>query len=239
MTAMDCIVLDQGNTSLKWGLFKENNLIESGRIFDENLEKELKELQFKFGLPFFYSSVRNEVDQNEFLFNFPFCTSISSQNFPKYNYTSGEAGKDRLANIAGAFQITSNNTCLVVDFGTCITYSIGSDKSFLSGAISLGVQSRLRAMHEFTGKLPFLKFSNFTEVFDNSTQGAILSSVNFGILSELKGYLDAALMEFPEIPIVFTGTDSLHFAKQLNYRIFVELNLTLIGLYTISCANEY
>jgi hypothetical protein len=24
----------------------------------------------------------------------------------------------------------------------------------------------------------------------------------------------------------------------LNYRIFVELNLTLIGLYTISCANE-
>jgi pantothenate kinase type III len=93
-------------------------------------------------------------------------------------------------------------------------------------------------MHEFTGKLPSLNFSDTSAVFDNSTNGAMLSSVNFGILSELKGYIEAASSQFPGIQLVFTGSDSVHFAKQLNYRIFVELNLTLIGLYAITCANE-
>jgi pantothenate kinase type III len=93
-------------------------------------------------------------------------------------------------------------------------------------------------MHEFTGQLPHLELIESTEPFQDSTQGAMLSSVNFGILSELNGYLEAAMNQFPAIQIVFTGTDAVHFAKQLNYRIFVELNLTLIGLYAISCANE-
>jgi pantothenate kinase type III len=93
-------------------------------------------------------------------------------------------------------------------------------------------------MHEFTGKLPLLNFSETDQPFQNSTEGAMLSSVNFGILSELKGYIEQALQESPEINLVFTGSDAEHFAKQLNYRIFVELNLTLIGLYAITCANE-
>ena len=93
-------------------------------------------------------------------------------------------------------------------------------------------------MHEFTGQLPLILFSERAEPFLNSTEGAMLSSVNFGILSELKGYIDAAMIQFPDIQIVFTGTDAVHFAKQLNCRIFVEMNLTLIGLYAITCANE-
>lgn len=235
---MNCIVLDQGNTSLKWGLFKENNLVESGRIFDENLSDELNNLHSKFNIPFYYSSVRNENEQKNFTTKFHFCEAIPAENFPSFNYTSGEAGKDRLANVAGAFVISKAATCLVIDFGTCITYSIGENNHLITGAISLGVQSRLRAMHEYTGKLPEVSFALAQHPFDNSTRGAMLSSVNFGILSELKGYIEAARFQFPEIEIVFTGTDAVHFAEQLNYRIFVELNLTLYGLYAITCANE-
>ena len=203
---MNCIVLDQGNTSLKWGIFVNNSLVESGRILDNNLSLELNLLYSKHSLPFFYSS--------------------------------GIAGKDRLANVAGAFKIFEGSESLVIDFGTCITYSVAQNNALISGVISLGAQSRLRGMHEFTGQLPLILFSERAEPFLNSTEGAMLSSVNFGILSELKGYIDAAMIQFPDIQIVFTGTDAVHFAKQLNCRIFVEMNLTLIGLYAITCANE-
>lgn len=223
---------------MKWGIFLDDVLVEWGRIHDTNLHQELNHLHAKHSLPFFYSSVRSDAEQIDFLNQFSFCKIIPSENFPSYDYVSGEAGKDRLANIAGASKICQGTTSLIIDFGTCITYSIAKDNSLHSGVISLGAQSRLKAMHEFTGKLPSINFSDSSAVFHNSTNGAMLSSVNFGILSELKGYIEAATHQFPAIQIVFTGSDSVHFAKQLNYRIFVELNLTLIGLYVISCANE-
>lgn len=235
---MNCIVLDQGNTSLKWGLFSDDLLIESGRFLDEDLSLALNQLHAKHTLPFFYSSVRSETEQSEFLEQFSFCNRIPDENFPPYRYSSGVAGKDRLANVAGAMKIFDGAGSLIIDFGTCITYSVARNNTLLSGVISLGAQSRLRAMHEFTGQLPHLEFIESNEPFQDSTRGAMLSSVNFGILSELNGYLEAAMNQFPAIQIVFTGTDAVHFAKQLNYRIFVELNLTLIGLYAISCANE-
>jgi type III pantothenate kinase len=235
---MNCIVLDQGNTSLKWGLFVNNSLVDSGKILDNDVTPALNELHSKHKVPFFYSSVRSESEQTDFLNRFSFCRIIPEDNFPTYHYTSGVAGRDRLANVAGSFQISKGANCLIIDFGTCITYSIAKDNALESGVISLGVQSRLRAMNEFTGQLPEINFEETAEPFQNSTTGAMLSSVNFGILSELKGYIDEAMSQFPEIQLVFTGTDAVHFAKQLNYRIFVELNLTLIGLYAISCANE-
>jgi type III pantothenate kinase len=235
---MNCIVLDQGNTSIKWGLFKEGVLEESGRILDSALDAALLELREKNELPFYFSSVRSQSDQNEFLSRFSFCKIIPTENFPSYKYSSGVAGKDRLANVAGTSKIFDGAACLIIDFGTCITYSIAQHNELHSGVISLGAQARLRGMNEFTGQLPIIAFSEIAEPFQSSTSGAMLSSVNFGILFELKGYIEASMLEFPGIQIVFTGTDAVHFAKQLNYRIFVELNLTLIGLYAISCANE-
>ncbi len=235
---MNCIVLDQGNTSIKWGLFQNDILCESGKIPDETAEIVLNQLSAKHPIPFFYSSVRSDSEQQSFLARFTFCQPLPNENYPTYSYTTGVAGKDRLANVAGATSLFGKNESLVVDFGTCITYSIGRNNELLGGAISLGAQARLRAMHEYTGQLPFLELTETTKRFDNSTQGAMLSSVNFGILSELKGYIEYAMSEMSEITVVFTGTDAQHFAKQLNYRIFVELNLTLIGLYAISCANE-
>jgi type III pantothenate kinase len=235
---MNCVVLDEGNTSVKWGLFMNDTLVESGRILDCNIEAELLTLHSRLAVPFYYSSVRSTEKQTEFLNRFSFCRNIPETSFPSYLYTSGVAGKDRLANVAGSHKILQTSVCLIIDFGTCITYSIAKDRCLHSGVISLGVQSRLRAMHEFTGQLPRIDFEETSEPFQNSTTGSMLSSVNFGIRSELKAYIEAARSQFAEIEIIFTGTDAVHFAKQLNYRIFVELNLTLIGLYAISCANE-
>ena len=235
---MNCIVLDQGNTSVKWGLFQQGNLLESGRILDQGIDVELQELHSKHAITFYYSSVRSESEQSDFLDRFSFCRKVPSDHFPSYSYASGVAGKDRLANVAGASRIFEGAEYLIVDFGTCITYSIGKTDELISGVISLGAQSRLRAMHEFTGQLPLLDFIESSETFQNSTNEAMLSSVNFGIAAELKGYIEEALGQYPQLRVIFTGTDSVHFAKQLNYLIFVELNLTLIGLYAILCANE-
>ena len=236
---MKRVVLDQGNTSVKWGLFQDGNLLDSGRILDQNIDSELPKLHSTHACKFYYSSVRSEAAQRDFLDRFSFCQTIPSNHFPSYNYTSGVAGKDRLANVAGVSRIFDGAEYLIVDFGTCITYSIGKKNELISGVISLGAQSRLRAMHEFTGQLPLIDFVETSETFQNSTNGAMLSSVNFGITAELKGYIEQALEQYPQLRVIFTGADSVYFANQLNYRIFVELNLTLIGLYAISCANEY
>jgi type III pantothenate kinase len=47
---------------------------------------------------------------------------------------------------------------LVVSIGTCITYSLlAKNNAFRGGAISPGVDLRLRSLHEFTDKLPLVQ----------------------------------------------------------------------------------
>jgi type III pantothenate kinase len=87
-------------------------------------------------------------------------------------------GMDRVAGVAAAQFLYPATNCLVIDAGTCITYDfISSDSVYQGGAISPGLNMRLRAMHEFTQKLPKPGLAAPADFEGRSTKDSILSGV--------------------------------------------------------------
>jgi type III pantothenate kinase len=232
--SLNCIVVNQGNTSTKWGVFEEGELTESHRTFHTEEETEVIQLLEQKALPFFGISVCDEATQNKLFQRLPEFTRITREVMPQHHYVQGMPGEDRLVNLVGASFLISDQTFLVIDFGTCITYTIGTNLSLLGGAISPGMNSRLNAMHDYTGNLPLVKFNYPDLVFGNSTETAMLSGVYFGILAEIKLFIDQARLEYPHSQIVFTGSDATYFAERMEYRIFAEEKLTLFGIYALA-----
>lgn len=116
------------------------------------------------------------------------------------NYTTPKTlGKDRLAAVIGAYFLekkTIKQPTLVIDAGTCITFDFINTESkikgiYEGGSISLGLQMRFKALHHFTAKLPLLEPNETLPTpIGKSTQEAMQSGVQFGLLSEIKGIID-------------------------------------------------
>ena len=140
-------------------------------------------------------------------------------------------GRDRLAAAVGAVALYPGIASLVVDFGTAITIDfVSADGEFMGGNISPGANTRFRALHEFTGRLPLGAMTEKTEFLGTSSRTAIESGVVNGIVYEVEGYIAQLTKTVGEFRIIFTGGDGNYFAKRLNYPIFASQDLVLFGL---------
>ena len=64
-------------------------------------------------------------------------------------------GRDRLAAAVGATVLWPGRNVLIVDCGTAVTIDlVTADGTFRGGCISPGLQSRFRALHDYTAALP-------------------------------------------------------------------------------------
>jgi type III pantothenate kinase len=146
-------------------------------------------------------------------------------------------GTDRIAcAVAGAALYPGKNV-LVIDAGTCIKYDFVDYKSqYFGGSISPGFRMRLDALHHYTDKLPQLE-PGYASGIGNTTKDSIMTGVYCGIVHEMKGFIHDYAHHFNPITVVLTGGDSLHFAEELNFPIFVEPDLTGIGLNEILLFN--
>ena len=145
----------------------------------------------------------------------------------RIGFPSRTLGADRLAAALAVAMMFPGKDCIKFDFGTALTVDFISGKGiFEGGNISLGMQSRFRALNEFTGRLPYIKPEEETRDFGANTVEAITSGVILGMIFEVEGYLK----KYPERTVVFTGGDSLYFAEKLKSPIFVVPNLVMTGL---------
>lgn len=177
------------------------------------------------------------VDQEIIRFlsgNFEFFLELDDQtSLPIENiYETPETlGKDRLAAAVGANELFPDQNLLIIDAGTAITYDLVSEKNqFVGGNISPGLQMRFKALNQFTGKLPLVKYDDDTELIGRNTMEAIRAGVQNGILFEMNGTIDLFNRNYKNLQIIMTGGDSNFFDRKLNYSIFVHFNITLIGL---------
>jgi len=230
------LCIDQGNSRTKIGVFDGDNLLEvfTYEYFDVSV---LIDLLNKFKIrSCIYSSVI-DVD-NEFLDfwtskfkTFVFLTHNTLIPITNTYSTPQTLGKDRLAAVVGASFIKPNKDLLVIDAGTAITYDfITAEKIYLGGNIAPGIEMRLRALYEFTGKLPLVKASTESQLLGTDTQSAILSGVLQGMIFEIKGYIDIFKFKYPELLTLLTGGSTFYFDTKLKSPIFAEKNLVLIGL---------
>jgi type III pantothenate kinase len=232
------LTIDIGNTNIKIALF-ENDKIIMTRIYEEFTIKQLNDLNnlYKFRNVILSSVIINDFfikDLQLNLYNYvelTYKTPLPVKNL----YKSPETlGNDRLAAVAGANRIFPNNTVLVIDTGTAITYDIiTSDAEYTGGNISPGLKMRFQALNAFTDKLPLLNESEKFSDFGTTTEDALISGVQKGIIYEMEGYITEAGKKYNDLKVILTGGDAKFFDKMLKKPIFVEPNLIFIGLNAI------
>lgn len=156
-----------------------------------------------------------------------------------FDYNLHELGADRIAAAVGARTLVPQGALFVVDAGTCVTYDfVSADNHFEVGNIAPGYELRLRAMHEFTGKLPLPESTAPTAFMAQSTEEAMRAGAFNGLLFEIEGYLEHFRQQNRPYQLVLTGGTSILLQNQIKNCTFAEPNLVLIGLNEILLQNS-
>ena len=230
------LCVDQGNSRTKVGVFSQDSLIETF-VYEQFNEREISALLLKY--PIDHCIISSVVLGDEQLIEslktrFDSFIELSHKTeIPIENrYATPETlGKDRLAAVIGASFLKPNCDLLVVDAGTAITYDfIDANKVYQGGNIAPGLNLRLRALHEFTHKLPLIQPKSESPLIGTTTDSAILSGAIYGIVFEIDGYINVLKIKYPELSAFLTGGSTFYFDTKLKNAIFAERNLVLIGL---------
>ncbi len=117
-----------------------------------------------------------------------------------------EVGADRLVNAVAAYAKTGS-TCVVVDFGTAITYdAVSADGEYLGGIITPGIEISLDALSERAAKLPRVELTEPRAVIGRSTVEAIRSGIAFGFGGQVDGIVRRLREELGESTrVIATG----------------------------------
>jgi len=148
-------------------------------------------------------------------------------------------GADRLALTAAAVHFYPGKNNLVIGLGTCVTYNfINKFHEFLGGAISPGMEMRLKSMHHYTAKLPLVEADSNVPLIGYDTNTNLLSGVILGMAYEIDGFIDEYGKKFANFNVLLTGGDMVHLGSHLKSKIFADPDLIFKGLYAISEVNN-
>ncbi len=232
------LVIDSGNSRFKAGLFDQNTL-QQKVVFEE--ASQLKDWLSQQTIEnILVSSVNYDAHEIISWAKVSAKSLVLTPELPlpiqvKYD-TPKTLGMDRLAAACGAAGMFPNETCLVVDAGTCINYEfIDQHNAYKGGAISPGIAMRLQAMHTFTSRLPLLTANVQADLIGTSTEGCMQSGVLNGTLAEVQGIIKEYESRYPGIRVILTGGDFSFFENSLKHPIFVAPDLILSGLNRILC----
>ncbi|MBI1266379.1 MAG: type III pantothenate kinase [Cryomorphaceae bacterium] len=234
------LVLDIGNTRIKYGGFELGELTINATLEQKNVDA-LLDITRAFQPSHILVSGSGKIptvlnslkDHGEVFFadadiQLPIGSSYDKQSKP---------GIDRIANACALNKMFSGQNALAIDMGTCVTYDLLRDGVFKGGIIAPGLQMRARAMHEFTAALPLVEIPQKAIFSGNSTLGCLQSGVLNGWTKEIEGCIETFKNNFSDLQIVLTGGDTIYFAPPLKSYIFADPFLTLRGLYQILLFN--
>lgn len=234
---MPNLVVDRGNHSLKLYIFSDGKIISREEFANSDstgVSKFISENNWKEGI---LSSVVASDDLTHLATPAqPILRFDNKTPTPlKMNYATPDTlGPDRIAASLAGWQLSGGGNVLTIVAGTCITYNVVHQSgSFEGGAISPGLHMRLRAMHEFTGKLPLVDFTGEFPLTGYSTETSIRSGALNGAVQEVKGMIHAYEMQYPGLKTVISGGDGAFLAEALKNGIFARPELVAEGLNTI------
>ena len=100
-------------------------------------------------------------------------------------------GADRIADSVAAFE-KYGGPCIIVDFGTAITFDVVSEKGeYIGGVIAPGVGIAAEALFQHTAaKLPRVEIREPQKVIGSNTVASIQSGLFYGAVDMMDGILD-------------------------------------------------
>jgi type III pantothenate kinase len=142
-----------------------------------------------------------------------------------------EIGPDRLVNSVAAHDRV-DGPCIVVDFGTAITYDIISgDGEYLGGIISPGVEISLEALTERAAALPKIDVTAPRSLIGKTTVDAIRSGIVYGTAGQVDAIVRRLREELgPATHTIATGGLSGSIVPYCETIDEVDDLLTLTGL---------
>ncbi|MEY2962784.1 MAG: hypothetical protein RL754_45 [Bacteroidota bacterium] len=235
---MDLVAVDFGNTTIKVGLFKQGLLKHELRFaLDQELEarnrvafwmeeNQTGALGLKSGAP--DPKLWGLLDVRWL---------AAEENWPiNIDYKTPETlGIDRLALSAAAF-LEHQCDLLLITVGTCITYNVIKDGSFMGGAISPGWDMRYKAMHAFTAGLPEVERDENPSLLGQSTVGSLNAGVDIALPLEMSGMIDSYTSAFLLKKVIICGGNTNALVSPLKKHIFAPLNYEL---YALERLNQY
>ena len=148
-------------------------------------------------------------------------------------------GSDRLAAVIGASSLMPGKDLLIIDAGTCITYEvIDARGNYWGGNIAPGMQMRLRALHEYTARLPLVEAEGVVPGMGYDTETAIRSGVLRGMKYEIEGYIKSMRSKFPHLQVFLTGGNRINFDEDIRKLVFTDKYIVPRGLNRILDYNE-
>jgi type III pantothenate kinase len=241
--SLTTICFDFGNTRLKAGIFVASSLEKVVTLEGDAVDLTKKLIgQYKPQKTILSSVIDHDPRIDELLSSktvFHKLSHLSKLPFTTPVGKPGTIGADRLALAAAAVYFYPGKNNLVMGLGTCITYNfINKDCELIGGAISPGLEMRLKALNHYTAKLPVVEADWNVPLIGYDTNTNILSGVVIGMAKEIDGFVEAYQEKFGNFNALLTGGDIPYLASHLKNKIFADPELIFKGLYAISEVNN-
>ena len=248
------LVIDVGNTNIKYGVYDGDNLLASFRVTSR-----LTRTADEYGSVLVNLLSTSGIDKKEIK------GIIISSVIPALNYTichmceyffsisplmvgpgiktglnikadnPKEVGADIIVNSVSAFR-KYGGPIVVIDFGTATTFDVISEKGELLGVvIAPGIKTSLEGLATKTAQLPMVELESPKTVIGKNTKHCMQSGLIFGFAGLVENIISKIKKELKvdAINVVATGGLGEIIAKEVKCIKVVDRTLTLDGLKTI------
>lgn len=245
------IVFDVGNTDTVVGFFEGSKLTQKFRIKSLKSENsvffEYRILNFMLENDIDKTKLKEAVISSVVPILTPFFTNFCEKFLnikPRVVNPSGsrllkitidipeELGSDLFLNALAASRIYGGN-CIVVDFGTALTFtSISDDNEILGVNIVPGLRTAIKSLFSQTSLLPEVRIERPASVIGKNTMHSIQSGIYYGYESLVRGVVSKIKGEFNDnVKVIATGGLSSVIVELQDLFDDIDIDLTLKGMY--------
>ena len=245
---MTALLLDVGNTRLKWGILDDDNIRRTGHIAHDRIrELGLQELTSK--LPRRVDAVfASNVAGTSFATRLSGVVGIHCHCDVRFARSARRGwgvtnsyrqprrmGVDRWVAMVGAWAETQA-ACLIVDAGTAVTIdALDDDGVHLGGQIIPGVVTMAQSLSSATSDIPLVRASakrvaNDLEMFGHNTAAAVREGSQNAVVGAIERAVRTLQSNGYDPTIVLTGGDASRILKSLDEALLHRPHLVLQGL---------
>ena len=253
------LVIDVGNTNIKYGVWKDDNMLASFRV-SSRISRTADE----------YGSVLVNLLGDSGIKKTDVDGIIVSSVIPTLNYTichmceyffgisplmvgpgiktglnikvenPKEVGADRIVNSVAAYK-KHGGPVIVIDFGTATTFNvIDGSGAFIGGVIAPGIKTSLTGLVSSTAQLPMIELVPPKKVVAKNTETNMQAGIIFGFAGLVDSIVGKIKKELGDenVKVIATGGLGEIIAKETKSISVVDRTLTLFGLKLIYDLNK-
>ena len=246
---MNSIVINIGNTNIRFGLFNNDNC-DISWIINTKPYRTSDELQMQFMM--MYQTHKIEAEKLDKIIvgsvvpqlTHDICRALEKIHRKKpivvdRNTASGvkpkskQMGTDIYANLVAAHHLYPERKKIIFDFGTALTASCIDEKGETIGVIiAPGIITSLNSLIHDTAQLPEIELTKPKTVLGLDTVSCMQSGMVYGFLGMVEGFIERINEEVNEDCFVIATGGVSHVYKPLTDKIHIADRLhTLKGLF--------